>query len=719
MAFEDFAANSILDKITLVEIKVGKELTWGEWTQTASGSNSWWIDFDPAYDGEIVQVQEDGEDLAEVAHVDLLEESGAEGSWFYDFDAKRLYIRTSDSDDPGEPISGEYKYCVIAYFWACFTNRQPTDSPVVYTPQDADNPAYYLPLLDEQTAPSVSQAIGDFYIGSIEAQSGNIGFTNDGWWWLHIVKGYYWHNCPVYIKIGAKGADYDDFETIFYGATRDPDVSDERVNLGVQDIRISELVKIPLEFYSVDDYPNLDPSAEGRPIPIAFGELEGLTPVCIDTTIYKYKICGHAVNEITTIYLDGIELNSGEYTLDEANGQFTLDDDPGSVKVTCDIQGIAISYFGGGAAYSENVADILYYVLHVLNEIPDVSLDQTSFDVLRAARTQKIAWYIDSLIDTMDFVRILQQSALFHLLPMLTGKYGVFYFTTGESGLPQFRNEDIAVLSLLQKTDACFKTVRVKYKKNFTTNEWLATDTTEEKAEWRYRVKGTLEIETALIDKNEAEILAEIYLLSVRAPQKEIGADLPPLLLNRIPTEKFIISKTVRTLQEEIDVFEDEVYRILSLDKDLGWCRAQTRAVDDVQITGSIHADIEHSDSHEDTHEDTAHDDAIHRDHQDDGGHSDVAHSDSHSDSAHQDTHGDQPYLDIHSDHTDGGHADYSHSDHVDVHTDVPYSDSHGDTAHDDEGSYTDHADREHGDSEHADEHSDSHGDTPHSDSEY
>jgi hypothetical protein len=83
---------------------------------------------------------------------------------------------------------------------------------------------------------------------------------------------------------------------------------------------------LPRRRYGIGDYPNLDPDAIGKIIPIGYGTFTELVPTEIDTTIHKWKIVDQAVDEITEIRSATKDplVKDIDYTEDLANGEFTL-----------------------------------------------------------------------------------------------------------------------------------------------------------------------------------------------------------------------------------------------------------------------------------------------------------------------------------------------------------------------------------------------------------
>jgi hypothetical protein len=86
---------------------------------------------------------------------------------------------------------------------------------------------------------------------------------------------------------------------------------------------------LPRHRYSLADYPNLDPDAVGKVIPIGYGTLTGLPPTKLDDTfIYRtqWKILDQALAEITAMHsaTTATMIKDVDYEEDLANGGFYL-----------------------------------------------------------------------------------------------------------------------------------------------------------------------------------------------------------------------------------------------------------------------------------------------------------------------------------------------------------------------------------------------------------
>lgn len=72
-------------------------------------------------------------------------------------------------------------------------------------------------------------------------------------------------------------------------------------------------------------YPNLQDDAEGQPIPEAHGVILNVTPICIDTTTWKYKFTRRGLHAIDEIRDADVPLVLGlDYSVDLPNGEFSI-----------------------------------------------------------------------------------------------------------------------------------------------------------------------------------------------------------------------------------------------------------------------------------------------------------------------------------------------------------------------------------------------------------
>ena len=656
---------------------------------------------------EIVDVKFNGVSLTKTTSAALV--TNTLGTWWQDYWGKKLYIHTLTGDDPGEFVSPSYVNSLMVLFWLGFSNVQHAGADCLdFIPTDCTHPIFYEPWLGDNSIDSLSAVIAYHFESPLEIQVGGIALINNGWWYSYR-HAYYWNNKDIRIKVGERSDAYSDFETLFYGKIRNMKVTDEAATFEIMDSRMGALFSLPRHRYTVAEFANLNTNAVDKPVPILFGEKRNITPVCINTAAYIYKISDtifngvtYPINSIDKVFKAGVQLTVAvDYTVDLTNGQFTLLASPGTSAITCDAKGIKDAFdLSTGlktGLYSENVADHLYFVFNVLNEIPITQIDLASFLELQTARTQKIAHLLDEDTPTMEFNRLLQQSSIYHFIPLLNGKFAAKYYRrVVPAGTMELRNYDYDGFEMQDVSENVYYGVIVQYCKDPTTGIYKTVSAFTDLVDWHQSERQALEIPTALRDTAEAEAVLAFYSTLLAAPADKIACDLSLEAKNVIPTDKLIVSRSVETDLGTVNILTDAIYAILETHKDLAGGKVGIVAQLDSQVSiFAVHADSPHQDEHAD-HSDTFHGDGDHDDHTDsthadhsDNTHSDVPHADSHVD-AYIDIYADDiPHRDSYSDsHADSVHVDVSYTDHDDTHSDEPHIDdahsNHSDTLHTD-----------------------------------
>jgi len=696
------------------------ELEWGtlesnpSLDDTCAYSLSW-----PIW-GEIVRVTEDCADYDRKTSVE--EVQNALSSFFFDCSGPTLYVHTSGNDLPSAQDSNGYLYLILGFFWLPLVNYQPAmpsaATPVVaFTPQDClCGPVYYLPYLPANAIGSIRQAVGEYHVGDIPTFDTDIVANNDGFWYK-VRNELYLENARVEAKVGAIGSAYNELAVVFSGLVRRKEYGDEEATFNCKDNRQGKFKMLPLTRFSSLVYANLDPNAEGWPIPIPFGLCYNCNPTCIDTAAHKYKPSAYAIDAITAVRKGSTTLVLGvDYTVDLPNGEFTLLADPLDELVTCDLRGIKIDQVTG--LYSANVSDFLWHTMTALWGIDPGLLDPPAFLAFKAVRTQTCGWWMKDATEGIEWLRMLIISCLFHLLPDLQNKFTVTYYQAGiDSSTRTFFADEFdrdQPPRRVTDTERIRQMVVLNYRFNPAAASGVAAWRSVTSPAWkticRFDETESVTLNTVLIVESEAQATADLHEALLMFPGDYAVGALNARALDMLPTEKIILDKSVvMETGELVKVFDLEAFRLFELDKDLESCKVGFVGLNDAQAAGSFHADTPHSDHTDGSHDDGPHSDSPYEDYTD---HGDVLHVD-HGDGLHTDT--------PHSDHDDhGDHFDEAYDDWTWPHGDTPHGDGsswlHTDTPHSD---HDDHGDVPYIDATHSD-HSDWwHEDSPHGDVDY
>ena len=230
----------------------------------------------------------------------------------------------------------------------------------------------------------------------------------------------------------------------------------------------------------------------------------------------------------------------------------------------------------------ENVADILEDVAENIVGVPSASLDDTALAALKAARTEDLCIYLDSEISFGQFIEKLEAGSLFKFMPQLDGTYAPIYYASGEpAGTPHLRDEDLKSFSCYRNLESVKQKYIIKYNENPTTQLYLEKESESEIAEYLYKNKEILEIETYLKDAADATTRATDYKGLLQLPQRGINFEVASYLLDKIPTNKVKITRTRG--DNTSGTFDAVLFRILRLSKNQATGTVTCKAVLDSQ----------------------------------------------------------------------------------------------------------------------------------------
>lgn len=447
----------------------------------------------------------------------------------------------------------------------------------------------YLPYLIGSGSPNIQQAVGEFQDGAMVMEAGTLQFLNYGSWYTED-SDFLWSQKDVCIRAGAKASDYDDCEQIFFGLTRPPIVTDNVATIETIDRKSLLFRDVPPLKYDVATYPKLDPNVVGQSIPIIYGEFSRVPAVCIDTDNYVYKICGHVVEEITSVWYDDVALTETiDYTLDEPNGQFTLLFDPQQAFISAGVKGRKCSLVD--ATYSTNVADIFVDVFVTYSGILKKQLDFASLLDLRAQRTQAHHLYIGSSQVTFEIVRQLQAGAIFHTIPLADGRIAAYRYRTGTtSSTPNIKSVELSNFQKIKDTAKVYRDIEVGYNFDVIAGTWSFVKRTSADVERLHNVRETLSIMTTLKIVGETENIADFYQALSASPTKRITATVPSKAFSVVAGPGKVVLTKSKLLEDgsEQSVLLDAPYRVTDIKKNLHTGSVDIEAMDDLQSSGSL-----------------------------------------------------------------------------------------------------------------------------------
>ena len=301
------------------------------------------------------------------------------------------------------------------------------------------------------------------------------------------------------------------------------------------------------------------------------------TTIGIQAIDNVYQTTGAGVKTTLTLGADyTVDLNNGEFTVSAAIAEGDI--------ITCDALGLKCDFEDSTYAYLP--ADFLYFLYVTLNGISKYRLDMASLFDLKTNRLLLCGKWLCAETASTDFLIEMKKTAIFQTYVRLDGTI-VFhrYSSDVASDAPHYYNEDYVVKPTEEEdTSQCFKEVAVRscYKPNTAYYEYEETGSTDE-TEWNHKEKECLTIDSILQTQFQARTLRDNILSMAKIPPSVINLTLrsSALLLN--PTDKIYLNYSEKDSNEnDVTVYDEEVVRILSLNKDLNTGHVQVTAMKDV-----------------------------------------------------------------------------------------------------------------------------------------
>lgn len=321
-----------------------------------------------ASDFTFTGVDWNGEALTERASIVLVEAN--DGSFFQDTDGT-VYVN---------PPTGEDIYSASVQGAVLYTFSKGT--PKNFDAKLTGDPCHFESRI--QSIPALSLRIEPRFSGVGQVGGGSCDMlNNDGY--FDDLADVDWTRASFYMGADRQSSTmaYSDYQAIGSYRVESWKADRSRFTLTLREPKTVLNQSIPVETFTRDEFPNIDQNNIGKIIPRIYGRVFAAQAICIDATAKQFKICGHAVYEITEarIFNDSNVWQSVPFaSRDEANGEFTLGAEWENQQVCVDLIGVKDS--DGRPMY--NWADIVQDILEYLGES---DFDTASFAASRAALT--------------------------------------------------------------------------------------------------------------------------------------------------------------------------------------------------------------------------------------------------------------------------------------------------------------------------------------------
>ncbi|MFQ5673417.1 MAG: hypothetical protein ACE5G9_10000 [Nitrospinales bacterium] len=475
------------EKVYLAEIEPASHMS--GWALASGQLNTYWIAVEP---GMVVsRLKEEKTFLGAQSDISAVEASP--GSWYFDPIGELLYAHTTDSAAPDT-------HYMTAYFLEVFGTH-----PRIF------NNRYYQPKIAR--IPEFRQSINEKKSGNTIQSSGSLTLLEDSGspYWSEKLYKYNWLNKPVTIKLGGAHKDYpfSEFKTVAKWILKGNTYSDTGVDFEVADLKSLFRTRIGLIQYDLATYPNMDPSAEGKTVQIAFGQITNGRAVRIDSTIGvggKWKLSLLALDSISAVYDDGVSVS---FTPDLANGEFTLNAVPQG-QITADFNGLK-----DGGVWLRKGGEISKYIL--LNFLPLTASDiiAADFNALDTARNYTLGIYVERVTRIDEIFSLIENSNhCFFFTDRESGKIRAQVFADPNAADPnrvQLSDENLFKFEIATDENVAPE-ISVSYGRDFSSGEMKLFRQFDLNSAYINDSEEGKNIETFLVNKTDAQSLAGLLL---------------------------------------------------------------------------------------------------------------------------------------------------------------------------------------------------------------
>ena len=293
-----------------------------------------------------------------------------------------------------------------------------------YADEDPPN-TEFIAVLRDNDIPSFKQELSEALYGISIPSFGRLVINNaDGQFDAKLPPNRVWEGGDIVVKVTG---DRSELElqlgvTIFTGKLGKLTYSDNTISVEVYS-RAVELQK-----KTVPDAVFTGPNNEEVTSQVAYGYVNNVSPFLKDPVELTYKVAGHAINGVTNVYDNGVALSGTQFSVDTANGEFTLNQSPFG-QITCDVQGKSIL-----GAFSANRADFIYDLMITYGGFSAGDIDGASFTTARTTLAGDSGFYINSDTPVLSAIEELLRAPLGYLYFSRLGKAIMGRFEVPEVG---------------------------------------------------------------------------------------------------------------------------------------------------------------------------------------------------------------------------------------------------------------------------------------------
>ncbi|MDF1592585.1 MAG: hypothetical protein P1P89_13805 [Desulfobacterales bacterium] len=562
--FADLIAAPVSEKVYLAEIEPGQSIDLWALTggRTYTYEKSYLNETITLEDGRTENIRkvlsrltEDGTGLTAQASTGDVESNP--GSYWHDTANGKVYVHPTGSDNPES-------HMMLGYFWMYLATKG-----------IALNGHYYEPYISSKGIPALRHRAKDIFWGSEVITSGDLVLINNNGFFDQIFRKFIWSSKKIILKFGGDSLPYSEYNTIFTGTIQRKIYTREKITFNLKAKSFNLFQALPLNRFTSETYPNIDPAAEGKGIPYYYGVYSvAQAPVvtCVDTAYgadqYQFKIGDQASLSISQVYInydDGSgwqaiahaneNLTNSTFTITSAN--FIL----GSTLVK-----VAFSGIYNGASAIEGAPEIIEHLLTSILPYTSDDLNAASFTNSKAVSDAVLNVPIEQDTDAITVIEKICSS-------------DIAFFDEDEDGKFRYRSwspvttVDLDVLTHLDfigipqvedDTDHLYWKIYVGYSYLCAEKKFVYREESSDEALYKFERFETLSHDTYLRNLGDAAILAQRLIFIMGSPSPMLSGRTKTQLMGKLLGDKIFVTLPRAPFA---DGYTKRIFEIFALDK--------------------------------------------------------------------------------------------------------------------------------------------------------
>lgn len=407
---------------------------------------------------DLTRILENGTTYAEQTSIANVDANA--GSYYFDEAASKIYVRCSDSG-----AADRASIWIVPYFKIYLASGIGKDGR-----GKIFNGIYYEPIFSADQLAAITNEQTDFLaggglsFGGLELKVANpLRFFDKLW------SAWSWKNAAVWLYHGGEDLPLTEYALIYAGTIREeawlgPAVTFDTANY-------LELLKrnVPVNpcFGSAVRQEDL-----GKPLPLLFGEVFGISPLCTNTApanATEWTIADPAfqtLKQVVAVYDAGAVVSAGSYTVDLTNCKITFSSYTPTGEVTVWAKGAKISDIPGESSTDllENAADVVRFFLKRILGLGDSQINTAAFTAAKAALADlPVCKLVRFRRNLATYITELERSTLSVLYQDNDGKIGLAAFDPFFSAADTLANEELGDYKQTSPADKLYAGVKVYY----------------------------------------------------------------------------------------------------------------------------------------------------------------------------------------------------------------------------------------------------------------